>query len=62
MDSGFRGNISVFVTAGSVGMQILEGDRVAQLILKKRHEMLFQEVERLDDSSRGTNGYGSTGK
>lgn len=62
IDSGFRGNITVFVTAGQVGLQILKGDRVAQLIFKKLVEVSFKEASYLENSSRGVDKFGSTGR
>ena len=37
------------------------GDRVAQLILERIATPQVLEVEDLDDTARGTGGYGSTG-
>ena len=37
------------------------GDRVAQLIIQKFEEVEFEEVEELEDSSRGEGGFGSSG-
>lgn len=37
------------------------GDRVGQLIIIPYPKVEFEEVEKLSDSDRGTNGYGSTG-
>ena len=40
---------------------IEEGDRVAQLVLEKIHMCDAVEVEDLDDTERGSGGFGSTG-
>jgi dUTP pyrophosphatase len=40
---------------------VKKGDRVAQLILERITTPEVQEVEDLDDTSRGAAGYGSTG-
>lgn len=37
------------------------GDRVAQMIIIPYPKVMFEEVQELSDSERGTNGYGSTG-
>lgn len=41
---------------------VRHGDRIAQVMLQKRYDMEFEEVEELDDTVRGTGGFGSTGK
>ena len=43
-------------------VSIKEGDRIAQLILQKRYDMDFVEVEELEATERGAGGFGSTGK
>lgn len=41
---------------------VKNGDRIAQLILQKRYDMDFVEVDELEATERGTGGFGSTGK
>lgn len=41
---------------------VSQGDRVAQLILERIMTPQVQEVESLDETTRGAGGYGSTGK
>lgn len=43
------------------GIEYNIGDRVGQLIIIPYPKVEFEEVEKLSDSDRGTNGYGSTG-
>lgn len=38
------------------------GDRIGQLIVQKIPLMLFEEVQELEESNRGSLGYGSSGK
>lgn len=40
---------------------VKKGDRVAQLVLEVIKTPEVEEVEELDDTERGANGYGSTG-
>lgn len=40
---------------------IEKGQRIAQLIIEKCHEVEFQEVQELDLTSRADSGFGSTG-
>ncbi len=66
IDSGYRGEVMVtfnvtehdldFVTKYNVG------DRVAQLVIMPVPLAQFVEVEELSETSRGTEGHGSTGK
>jgi dUTP pyrophosphatase len=44
-----------------VDFHIKEGDRVAQFIIEKITETEIVEVDDLDDTERGTGGFGSTG-
>ena len=37
------------------------GDRIAQLIIAKHTSVVWEEVEQLEDSPRGSSGFGSTG-
>lgn len=41
---------------------VKNGDRIAQLILQKRYDMDFVEVDELEATERGNGGFGSTGK
>ena len=38
-----------------------DGERIAQMIIAKHENADFIEVEELDDTERGTGGYGHTG-
>lgn len=40
---------------------ILEGERIAQMVIAKHEQAEFVEVETLDETERGTGGYGHTG-
>ena len=42
--------------------KIKEGDRIAQLIVEKCHEVEWQEVDSLDSSEREDGKFGSSGK
>ena len=41
---------------------VKHGDRIAQILLQKRYDMDFEEVDELDKTERGDGGFGSTGK
>lgn len=40
----------------------LKGDKIAQIRLEKQEDFTFQVVDSLDDTIRGSGGFGSTGK
>lgn len=62
-DEDYRGEYIVAVHNDSETERIIHhGDRIAQLILQKRYDMDFVEVDELDATERGTGGFGSTGK
>lgn len=62
IDELFRGEISaVFYHVLPSMPRYKVGDRVVQIKLGFTLPMEFEQVDELDDTSRGTNGYGSTG-
>jgi len=61
LDEGYRGDIGAIVFALQYPVTIKKGERIAQIILKKREEIDFEEVAQLPDSDRGQKGFGSTG-
>ena len=40
---------------------INDGERIAQLVIARCEQGQFEEVQVLDDTERGTGGYGHTG-
>ena len=40
---------------------VKNGDRIAQLIIAKHTSVVWEQVEQLEDSPRGSSGFGSTG-
>lgn len=63
IDSGYRGEVKVIlVNHGPVTWEITPGTRVAQLVLVPFRAALLQEVQELENSPRGTDGHGSTGR
>jgi dUTP pyrophosphatase len=62
IDSDYRGELRVvLVNHGKEPFAIAAGDRVAQLLLQPVARGRFQQVEALEDTSRGHGGFGSTG-
>ena len=63
IDSDYRGEIRVVLLNHSKQPQVLEpGERVAQFVITPVLQPLYEETEELTDTSRGSGGFGSTGK
>ena len=62
MDFDYRGNVGVVLFNHSEDdFEVKRGDRVAQLILECISIASLEEVKELDDTVRGSSGFGSTG-
>ena len=63
IDSDYRGQVMVALHNHGNGAQtIVYGDRIAQLLITPVFTPGFVEAAELDDTQRGTGGFGSTGK
>lgn len=63
IDSNFRGEIGVIIINLSSEVQhILPGEKIAQLVVMKVEKADVQLAFSLDETDRGANGYGSTGR
>ena len=62
IDPDYRGNIGVvlFNHGGDI-FEVKRGDRIAQLVLEKIASPKVEEVVSLDETKRGSGGFGSTG-
>jgi dUTP pyrophosphatase len=62
IDADYRGEIGVIlVNLSREAFTIEPGMRIAQMIVAKHETAEWQIVETLDETERGTGGYGSTG-
>lgn len=63
VDAGYRGEIKVTLlnTDLHASMTFERGDRIAQLVIQRVERAVFVPVDSLDESARGTGGFGSTG-
>ncbi len=62
VDSDYRGEVIVALHNDSAGPRtVVPGERIAQLILLPYLAAEFDEVEELDETARGADGFGSTG-
>src|SRR3989338_3275263 len=62
IDAGYRGEIAVIViNHGREKFVVEKGKKIAQMVFNKIEKVHFEEVEELDNTSRGEGGFGSTG-
>ena len=64
IDSGYRGEVRVLLlnTDSDAPFEVAVGDRIAQLVLIRFEPVPVEEVETLDETARGSGGFGSTGR
>jgi dUTP pyrophosphatase len=63
IDSDYRGECGVILAnIGAEPFVIRRGERIAQLVIAKHERADWVEVETLDETARGTGGFGSTGR
>ena len=63
IDSDYRGEIKIIlINHGNEKFDVKNGDRIAQMVLMPVLKFKFEEVSKLDDTIRGSGGFGSTGK
>ena len=63
VDSDYRGELKVpLVNLGNEPFVIKHGERIAQLVVTKHDIVQWEIVERLEDTDRGSGGFGHTGK
>ena len=62
VDADYRGEIGVIlVNLSNEDFIINDGERIAQLVIAKHERISWQEVKILDETQRGSGGFGSTG-
>jgi dUTP pyrophosphatase len=62
IDADYRGEVAVIL--GNLGREpftITRGMRIAQMVIKPIHRVAIEVVQELDDTERGSGGFGSTG-
>ncbi len=63
IDSDYRGEIKVILAnLGDATFAVRRGERIAQLVPAPVQRAVFIEVDSLDDTARGSGGFGSTGR
>ena len=62
IDADYRGEIGVIlVNLSSEEFVIEDGERVAQMVITKHEQAIWEEVIELVETQRGAGGFGSTG-
>ncbi|MHA1165862.1 MAG: dUTP diphosphatase [Alphaproteobacteria bacterium] len=62
IDADYRGEVKVLlINHGSEPFQIERGTRIAQMVIQPVSRAVLVEAEELNESARGSGGFGSTG-
>jgi len=61
IDSDYRGEVKVIlINLSNEKFTVKPGMRIAQMIVAKHEKPVFEIVEEIDDTARGTDGFGSS--
>lgn len=62
IDSDYRGEIKIIlINLSDKEYMLLPGDRIAQMVIARYQRVEFVEVDMLQETQRGTGGFGHTG-
>jgi len=62
IDSGYRGEVGVILmNLGAEPFHVKKGDKVAQIVIAPVTQPEIVETDSVDETDRGTGGFGSTG-
>jgi len=63
IDADYRGEVKVIlINLGDTPFEIRRGERIAQLVVAPVSQVNFELRETLDETERGSGGFGSTGR
>lgn len=63
IDSGYRGELGIVVlNTSDKKVKIEKGERIAQMIVQEYITAKFKEVKDLNQTKRGTGGFGASGR
>ncbi len=63
IDADYRGEIKVvLVNLSKEPFTVIPGERIAQMVVARHEQVEWEAVETLEESLRGSGGFGSTGK
>lgn len=62
IDADYRGEVKILlINLSDTDFNISNGDRIAQMIIAKHETVNWEAVDVLNETTRGTGGYGHTG-
>lgn len=62
IDADYRGEIKVLlVNLSNTSFLINDGERVAQMVIAKHEQIVWEQTASLDETQRGAGGFGHTG-
>ncbi len=62
IDADYRGEVKILlVNLSDIDFTVRNGDRIAQMIIARHEQAIWEQVEILNETARGTGGYGHTG-
>jgi dUTP pyrophosphatase len=64
LDPDYRGElfVTLYTTGTTETHRVLDGERIAQLVVARALEVTWEEAQTLSDTARGDGGHGSTGR
>ena len=63
IDADYRGEVCVIlVNLSDTPFEIVDGERIAQMVIARHEQAEWVECDVLDDTERGAGGFGHTGK
>ena len=62
IDADYRGEVGVLlINLSNEEFVVSDGERIAQMVIARHEQPRWETVEELDETERGTGGYGHTG-
>ena len=62
IDADYRGEIGIIlINLSDVDFEVNDGERICQMVINKVEKLSWIEVNSLEDSDRGSGGFGHTG-
>lgn len=62
IDADYRGELKVLlVNLSNTSFVINDGERVAQMVIAKHEQIIWEQTSSLDETERGAGGFGHTG-
>lgn len=63
IDADYRGEIKIIlINLSNEDFVVNNGERIAQMVISTYRQVAWESVEQLEESERGTGGFGHTGK